>query len=179
MWESNDQALHFLRKAVKREKTKDRASILLAQTYYSIGLYSEGVKALSETQAKEGKSLLLALYLCLDKKAEFYLCAKELIAKNWHTQISIAAIDHANIIYNQALDNGLKGSTFDSIVNQKINKHEFSDTLLEGIIMHLSATIIQPQHQGLLVNGVQTSGNILNTLTKPFIELKKPLNKKT
>nr|WP_236069967.1 tetratricopeptide repeat protein [Prochlorococcus marinus] len=173
-----DQALYFLREAEKNDEMKAKASILLAQTYYSIGLYSEGVKALSETKTKAGKGLLLALYLCLDKKVKFDLCAKELIAKNWHTQISIAAIDHANIVYNQALDNGLKGSTFDSIVNQRINKHEFSDTLLEGIIMHLSAKTIQPQHQSLLVNGSQTSGNILDVPKKPFIELKKLLIKK-
>ncbi|WP_197463257.1 tetratricopeptide repeat protein [Prochlorococcus sp. MIT 1306] len=173
-----DQALYFLREAEKNDEVKAKASILLAQTYYSIGLYREGVKALSETQSKAGKGLLLALYLCLEKKVEFNLCAKELIAKNWYTQTSIAAIDHANILYNQTLDNGLKGSTFDSIVNQRINKHEFSDTLLEGIIMHLSAKIIQPQHQGLLVNGSQTSGNILDIPKKPFIELKKLLIKK-
>ncbi|WP_413352203.1 tetratricopeptide repeat protein [Prochlorococcus sp. MIT 1227] len=173
-----DQALYCLREAEKSDEVKAKASILLAQTYSSIGLYSEGIQALSETQTKEGKGLLLALYLCLNKKAEFNLCAKELIAKNWHTQTSIAAIDHANIVYSQTLDNGLKGSTLDSIVNQKIKKHEFPDTLLEGIIKHLSAKTIQPQHQGLLVNGSQTSGNILDIPKKPFQELKKLLIKK-
>ncbi|KZR69989.1 hypothetical protein PMIT1303_00036 [Prochlorococcus sp. MIT 1303] len=157
---------------------KAKTSILLAQTCYQMGLYNEGVQALSETQTKAGKSLLLALYLCLNKKIEFNLCAKELIANHWYTQISIAAIDHANIVYNQALDNGLNGNTFDSIVNQRINKHEFSDALLQAVLIHLSDGTFQSKCQQLLVNGSQTSGNVLDTPRKPFIELKKLLIKK-
>ena len=91
----------------------------------------------------------------------------------------IAAIDHANILYNQSLDNGLGNtSTFNSIVTQRINEDEFSDSLIQDLLAFLSREILQSREQGLLINGTQTSGNILDIPKKPFQLLKNLLIQK-
>ena len=173
-----DKALDVSREALKKGPGTDRASLVLAIRYHEMGLYEEGVRALSGVQSKEGKCLLLSLYLSLDRKTEFNRCAKELSDKGWYNQRSIAAIDHANVIYSQSHQNGLNGDTLDSIINQQIGKHEFPDTLLKEILLYLSETTIQPRYQTLLVNGVQTSGNILDTPKKSFKQLKDLIIKK-
>ncbi|WP_156486849.1 tetratricopeptide repeat protein, partial [Prochlorococcus sp. MIT 1303] len=173
-----DQALASLRVAMKSEKTKEEAAIELALIYYGMSHYHDGVKAISEIHSKTADNLLLSLYLCLDEKLEFNRCAGDLIGKRWLDQRGVAAIDHANDLYNQTLDNGLGGSAIDSVFIQTVNEQEFSDELIEGILLHLSNKTLQPRNQGLLVNGSQTSGNILDIPEKPFQALKELLIQK-
>ncbi len=173
-----DQALAFLTKAMKSEKTKEKAAVKLAETYYYLGNYHEGVKAISNISNKKSVNLLLSLYLCLNKKPEFNRCAEDLIHKGWLNPQGIAAIDHANVLYGQMLDNGLDGSSLDSVFVQPINKQEFSDELLQELLIRLTTGSLQSRAQGHLVNGLQTSGNILDFPEKPFQVLKELLVQK-
>ncbi len=173
-----DQNLKWLREAKKSERTREKAAISLAETHYCQELYREGVDAISGINNKSAKNLLLSLYLCLDEKIKFNRCADDLVAKRWLNERGIAAIDHANILYNQKLDNGLSQSTIDSIFVQTINQQEFSDAWMEEILISLSNETLQPRPQSHLVNGLQTSGNILEIPKKPFQELKKILIQK-
>lgn len=173
-----DKALETSKIALNKGSKIEDSSFVLAARYHEMGLNEEGVKVLSEIQSKEGKCLLLCLYLSLDKKDEFNQCAKYLIDRGWYNQRSIAAIDHANIIYEQSLSNGLNGNTFESIINQNISKDEFPDTLLNEILSYLSKTSVQPKYQTLLINGVQTSGSILDAPMQSLTKLKKLIIKK-
>ena len=93
-------------------------------------------------------------------------------------QQGVAAIDHANILFEQALDNGLEGNTLDSVFTQRIQDHEFSDAMIEELLTRLSSELMQSKAQGHLVNGIQTSGNILNSPDPLFQKLKKLLVQK-
>lgn len=173
-----EKALIFFRKALENTKTKEEAASRIATIYYYNKQYGEGIKALEGTDSKKGKSILLSLYLCANNKSKFNACAKEINTKKWHTQQSVAAIDHAKAIYNQDIDNGLSGSTLDSVINWNISEDEFSNAFLEEIIIYLTRTKINSRMQGHLINGKQTSGNILDIPSDPFIELKQLLTKK-
>jgi len=168
-----DQALAFLTKAMKSEKTKEKAAVELAQAYYSVDNYLEGIKVISGINSRKSGNLRLALYLSLDEKRKFNQYADHLISKRWLNSQGIAAIDHANVIYNQMIDNGLDGrNTIDSVFVEPINEQEFPDALIQEILIRLSSGSLQSRGQGLLVNGSQTSGNILDIPEKPFQMLK-------
>ena len=140
--------------------------------------YSDGIQAISGNHSKEAKNIRLSMYLCLNERLEFNKCANDLIHRSELNQQGVAAIDHANVLYNQKLDNGLGGSTLDSIFTQKINTNEFPDALIQEILTQLSSRSIQSRSQGLLKYGSQTSGNILDFVEKPFQQLKKLLIQK-
>ena len=173
------EARTCLIEAMKSEKSKEEATIKLARNYYLTGNYREGINTVRDTQNKEGGNLLLSLYLCMNEKIEFIRCAENLARKRWLNPQGIAAIDHANILYNENLDNGLSGrSTIDSIDVQQINKQEFPDALFNEILTKALDGSLQARSQGLLINGEQTSGNILDLPEKPFQALKKLLIEK-
>ena len=112
------------------------------------------------------------------KKEEFNKCAYSLISRGALNQQGVAAIDHANILFEQALDNGLEGNTLDSVFTQRIHDHEFSDAMIEELLTQLSSKMLQSKAQGHLVNGIQTSGNILNSPDPIFQKLKQLLVQK-
>ena len=76
------------------------------------------------------------------------------------------------------LDSGLDGTSLDSVFVQTINKQEFSDALIQEVLIRLSSRSLQFKFQGLLANGAQTSGNILDLPEKPFQVLKELLIQK-
>ena len=82
----------------------------------------------------------------------------------------IAAIDHANIYYCQSLNNGLSASSFNSISIQSINLNQFSDEFMSAILRDLIRN--GGKAAVLLTNGIQTSGDILNTPSLPYRALK-------
>ncbi len=171
-----DQAINCLQKAIKNENTQEKAAIELAQTYFFMGKYHDGIEMIGDIQNKKACNLLLSLHLCLDNKHLFNQCATTLIANQWLDPQGIAAIDHANVLYNQKLDNGLKGiSTIDCVFTQPINEKEFPNQLIEEILAQLSNRSIHSRTQTLLTNGSQTSGNILDLPERPFQVLKELL----
>lgn len=170
-----DQAFLHLRNALKYEQTNEQAVFLLAETYYLKQLYVEAIQVLGNVKTREQASLLLSLYLAINNKNKFNVCARELIEKNWFDSRSIAAIDHANVLYNQAMDNGLNGNSFDTISTQNISENEISETLFNEMLAYLSDMTLHSRFQKLLINGTQTSGNIFDTPKESFRVLLKLL----
>ena len=173
-----DQALKSLSEASKSEKNRRKALMAFAEICYYNRFYNKGIDAISELNNRSAQNLLLSLHLCLDEKLKFNQCAHNLISKQWLDERGVAAIDHANILYHQELENGLSTSTLDSILTQTINKEEFPDALMEEILMDLSNETFQTRQQGHLTNGQQTSGNILDIHKNAYKELKKLLIQK-
>ncbi len=165
---NENEAIKYLEKASSDKKCRDEAIINLAEIYYYSRRYSDGVRLLTNAKKDQEISFLLSFYLCLGQKEEFNNCAKYLIAENKFTAKSIAAIDHANIIYNQRLSNGLSRSTLDTIHNYKISENEISEESLSEIIRTILSNKFQQRSQGHLENGIQTAGNILEYPSKPF-----------
>ena len=172
------QAIACLKKAAESASANEKATKKLAQIYYYMGNYSDGIKAIRGNEDEGAENVRLSLHLCQNNKIEFNKCANDLIKRGALNQQGIAAIDHANVLYEQALDNGLKGDTLDSVFTQAIEKHEACDVLIQELITELSSGLIKSRTQGHLSNGRQTSGNILDIPRKPFQELKKLLIKK-
>ena len=168
----------MLEKSKRVRQNKYENGNKLAQFYYYLGKYTDGI-AISDVENKETGNMLLSLHLCLNDRINFNRCANKLAYKQWLNPQGIAAIDHGNILYNQKLDNGLGGkSTFDSVYTQTINKQELSDSLIHQIIARLLNGSMQSKFQGHLANGSQTYGNILELDEEPFKILKKLLIEK-
>ena len=172
-----DQAIACLKEATKRDRGNEKAARKLAQIYYFTCNYSDGIKAISNNKDGDSENILLSLYLCQNDKENFNNCANNLIKRGALNQQGIAAIDHANVLYEQALDNGLKGNTLDSVFTQTIESHKAPNALIQELLTELSSGLIQSRSQGHLDNGRQTSGNILDIPRKPFQDLKKLLIK--
>ena len=173
-----DQALIHYKKSAKDKKTSEQTAIKLANAHYYNGRYLDGVEVTRGRQGKKIENIHLSLLLCLNKKEEFNKFANSLISRGMLNQQGVAAIDHANILFEQALDNGLEGNTLDSVFTQRIHHHEFSDTMIEELLTQLSSELMQSKSQGTLVNGMQTSGNILNSPDPLFQKLKELLVQK-
>jgi uncharacterized protein (TIGR02466 family) len=172
-----DQAIQSFREAAKAETFREKASLEIANIYYKNKLYRNGIALVSELTSKPAKNLMLALYLSVDDKSKFNNCANDLISNQLLESRGIAAIDHANLLYRQNLQNNLPRNTLESISNRPVNRTEFPDSLIEEILEDLREEHLQRRSQGLLVNGTQTSGNILDTPKKAYVELKKLLIK--
>ena len=170
-----DQAIACLKKAVEIDKSNKNVAIKLAKIYCHTENHEDGLKAIEGMHEKEAENMRLAMYLCQNKRLKFIPQANSLIAKGLLNQQGIAAIDHGNILYNLTLDNGLNGDTLDAILTQSINNREYPDILIQELLDHLTSESIQPRNQGLLVNGLQTSGNILDHPGEPIKSLKKLL----
>lgn len=168
----SEQAILAFAEARKYPGTKDKASMALSSAYYYLGMYSEALHVLSGTNSKEAKGMIASLYLCLDRKNEFISCAKDLILEGFLDPRSIAAINHANILYGQCLDLGPNSNSFNSISIEKISQSDFSDSSLQRVLSCLANRNINSRSQGHLVNGLQTSGNIFDISLYPFQELK-------
>ena len=175
---NHDQGIANLSKATNSYKTKDMASITLAQEYLYLGRYMEAINTIKDVQTKAADNLLLSLYLCLGSKLKFNQLAAILIDKKGLNQRGIGAINHANALYSQTMDNGLITNTFDSILVQKIDKQDFPDSLIQEILVHLLDGSIQFRDQQLLDKGSQTCGNILDIPKRPFQVLKRLLLQK-
>ena len=106
---------------------------------------------------------------------KFNELANKLIAKQCLNRQGIAAIDHANMLYEQSLSNSLSGSTLDTIFVQSIDKREFPNSFLQKILDYISNGSLQLKSQGHLSNGYQTSGNLFDLSDQPFQALKELL----
>ena len=133
-----DQAILHFKEATKSGNTQEKASTRLAQTYYFIDNYADGINAISDTHSEEAENIRLSMHLCLNNKNEFNACANKLIKKGSLNQQGIAAIDHANILFKQTLDNGLEGSTLDSIYTQTISENELPDATVQQLLTKLT-----------------------------------------
>ena len=163
------QCIKWFHKAKQRHETWKRASILLADAYSSRGFHYEALDAVTNVNTKAAENYVLSLQLTLNNRDKFNQQANRLINNNLLDERGRAAIDHANILYNQTLVNGRTRDTLDSIVVQKISEKEFSSELLREMVAHLVPANHQPRdREGLVVNGFQTSGNILETPKKSF-----------
>ena len=173
-----DRAIDCLKEAAKCDIINGTAMTRLAKIYYYTGKYRDGINAIRGAKSVEAENTRLSLYLCLNNKIEFNKCANYLIKRCMLNQQGVAAIDHANVLFSQQLDNGLGGNTLDSVFIQTIRNHEDSNTLIQDLLIELSSGLMQSRVQEHLDNGLQTSGNILDLPGKPFQSLKKLLLEK-
>ena len=174
----DDQAFFHLNEALKSEELNEQASLVIAGLLYHKGKYRDAINAIDHLHSIESANLKLSLYLCLNDKTQFNQLANSLIKKRWINQQGTAAIDHSNVLYNQSLDNTLSGSTLDSISVYSIDRHEFPDALVNEMLNYLLSGSMQSRSQALVVNGFQSSGNVLDLPEKPFQALKELILKK-
>ena len=168
-----DEAIKWLYKALGNVTTRERAREKLAQIFYYTKRFKDGKRLLIESQNKIYRSWLLVFCLCLGEKEEFEGYANELASDGECSPRSIAAVDHANVIYKMNLDNGINGSTFDSIKNYIVTPEEMSDSDIKTIVNTILSGKIQSKYQGHLQGGMQTAGNILELPGQPFKNLRK------
>ena len=167
-----DKALDSLNKVLSSESHQEEALFQFAEICFLQNQFEKGIDAAIRLTSKSAKNLLLSLFLCTDQKSNFNQTAELLASNNLLDARGMAAIDHANIYYCQSLNNGLSASSFNSISIQSINLNQFSDEFMSAILRDLTDQKWQARQQVLLTNGIQTSGDILNTPSLPYRALK-------
>ena len=153
-------------------KMKEIASFILADAYHHAGLNSRAIEQLTGVDTVLAKNLLLSLYLSQNNEKKFTECANYLNQKMSLNAYGIGAIDHANLLYKQSYKNGLFESTLDSIFTQHIGIDEFSESMLLDVLNLITEMGLRSKPQALLINGVQTSGDILDIPSDSFRLLK-------
>lgn len=168
-----EKSLGYLRLAAKNQKYKELAMIEFGIICFGEKRYREGVDAICKLQTRTAQNLLLALYLCLDDKVKFNQHAKNLISMNSLDARGCAAIDHANILYAQDLRYRVNHTIQDSISIESISSKVFPDHMIQELLDDLNANRLPLRRQSLVVNGIQTSGNIFDIQRPAYKELKK------
>ncbi len=140
--------------------------------------YELALKYLGKNNSNSCQSLYLGCLLSLNREKDFNKKYKELY-KNKACNADLGGIlEHANIIYNKKYDSLFCNKAIKYVLIDKINEDLFSTNHLNELISYCKVSKKGNRPQGLLKNGIQTSGNLF-LLDYPFIKsIKKALEKK-
>ena len=173
-----EEAIIYRKKAVELKPQDEKSIIALAHNLCYVGKNELALKYLSKNKSNACQSLYLGCLLSLDREKEFNEKYKELY-KNKACNADIGAIlQHANIIYGKQYEQPFCNEAIKYIFMDKINEKSFSEKHLNELISYGRRRKKEDKSQGLLKNGIQTSGNLFS-LDYPFIEaMKKVLETK-
>ncbi len=150
----------------------------LANQLYLERKYKLAMKYLKESNSDDCQSLYLSCLLCLDRKKEFDKKCNELLAKNICNADMSGIIEHANIIYDTRHKSHFCNDAIQYVMVEKINEELFSTNHCNQLISYLKSKEIETKSQSLIIEALQTSGNLF-ALDYPFIKsLKKALEHK-
>ncbi len=174
----SEEGMIYRKRAVelnpKDEKlVKDLTEHLCYKEQYELAL-----KYLSKTKSNSCQSIYLGCLLSLDKEKDFNEKYKELTEKKVCNANIGGVVEHANIIYGKQYESPFCNEAIKYISIDKIDEQLFSKSHLNELISYNKTSKKENRSQGLLTNGIQTSGNLF-LLDLPFIQsIKKALEAK-
>ena len=162
-------------KAVELKPEEEKSVIVLAHQLCYEQNYELALEYLRKNQSDSCQSLYLGCLLSLDKEKEFNEKYNELSAKKACNAEIGGIVEHANIIYGKKYKSPFCNEAIKYVFIDKINEELFSKDHLKELISYNKTSKKQDRSQGLLSNGIQTSGNLFS-LDYPFIKaIKKAL----
>ncbi len=170
-----EEAMRNWIKATEIKPKDEKLIIDLAHNLCYRGKYELALKYLSKNESKSVQSLSLGCLLSLNRENEFNEKYKELSEKNTCNANIGGIAEHANIIYRKKYESPFCNEAIKYVFKEKITEESFSTHHLNELISYNKISKKEHRDQGLLTNGIQTSGNLF-FLDYPFIkEIKKAL----
>ncbi len=172
------EAKNELIKAIELAPNLTSAVEPLARRLYYEQEYDLALKYLSKNKSNSCQTIYLACLLSLDREKDFDQKYKEL-SKNGVCNADMGGIvEHANFIYGTRKESHFCNESIKYVLIEKINEESFSENHLKQLIAFNKSSKKEDRSQGLLTNGIQTSGNLF-LLDYPFIKaMKKALEMK-
>jgi Tfp pilus assembly protein PilF len=163
------EAQNEWKKAIALAPNLTSAVEQLARRLYYYQDYELALKYLSKNKSNSCQSIYLGCLLSLDRNKEFNEKFKELFEKKVCNADIGGIVEHANIIYGKQYESPFCNESIKYVLIEKINEELFSANHLKELIAYNKTTKKQDRSQGLLTNGIQTSGNLF-LLDYPFIK---------
>ena len=172
------EAKKFWLKAIEIDPKLEKTSFFLAEQLYFEKQYKLAINYLKDKNFHRCQSLYLSCLLCLDQEESFNKYYQRLIDKCLCNAHIGGIIEHANVIYEKDYNSPFCNEAIRYVLWDKISEESFSTVHLNQMIGYLRSNQTRPREQGLLKNGIQTSGNLFS-LNFPFINsIKKALELK-
>ncbi len=153
-------------------------TFLLAEQLYAEENYEKAMHYLKDNNHNRSQSLYLSCLLCLDREKEFNQKSLEFFKKGICNAEIGGIVEHANIIYEANYNSPFCNQAINYVHWDKINEVSFSNEYLNQLIDYLKESKHENRSQGLLKQGIQTSGDLFS-LDFPFIDsIKKALELK-
>jgi len=173
-----EEAIIHWAKAVELKPEEEKYIKTLALHLCLERKYELALKCLSENKSNSCQSLYLGCLLSLNREKDFSEKYKEL-CKNKACNADLGGIlEHANIIYGKKYESPFCNEAIKYVLIDKLNEDSFSTNHLNELIHYSKTSKKENRAQGLLKNGIQTSGNLF-LLDYPFIKsIKKALEMK-
>ena len=172
------EALIHLIKAAELKPKDDKLVLELAHNLCCDKEYELALKYLGENQSNSSQSLYLGCLLSLNREKEFNEKYKLLSEKKVCNADIGGIVEHANIIYEKQYESPFCNKAIEYVLIDKINEDLFSTRYLNQLISYNKTSKKEARSQGLLTNGIQTSGNLFS-LDYPFMKaMKKALEVK-
>ena len=157
-------------KSVKLKPEREQLVKTLALNLCLDRKYELALNYLSKTKSNYCQSLYLGCLLSLDKEQEFTKKYQKLYRKMTCNACIGGIVEHANIIYKKKYDSPFCNKAINYILIERIDEEFFSNNDLNQLISLLRNKQMITRDQGILCNGIQTSGNLFS-LNYPYIKL--------
>ncbi len=162
-------------KAVELNPDDDEAVKALALHLCYEKKYELALKYLSKNKSNSCQSLYLDCLLSLDREKEFNQKYRDIYEQEICNANIGGIVEHANIIYSKNYKSPFCNEAIKYVFIDKIDDKEFPEKDLNDLIAYNKISKSEDRSQGLLNNGIQTSGNLF-LLDYPFIKsIKKAL----
>ncbi len=173
-----DEAIKYWIKSVELKPETTQLVIDLALSLCNKNKYDLALKYLSKNKSNSFQILYLGCLLSLDREKEFNDKYIELYKKKACNADIGGIVEHANIIYETKYESPFCNQAINYVLIDKIDEESFSANHFNELILYNKMSKKKNRSQGLLSNGIQTSGNLF-TLDLPFIQsIKKALEEK-
>ncbi len=164
-----EEAMIHRKKAVELKPKDERLVLGLAHDLFNKGKYELALKYLRKNESNSCQSLYLGCLLSLDREKDFNEMYKDLSKKKSCNADIGGIVEHANIIYGKKYESPFCNESIKYIFIDKIDKKSFSENDLNELISYNKVSKKEHRAQGLINNGIQTSGNLFD-LDYPFIK---------
>ena len=172
------EAMIHWEKAIQLKPEDDISVMSLSYQLCFDKKYELAIKYLSKNKSESCQSLYLDCLLSLDREKDFNVKYNELYEKNSCNAHIGGVVEHANIIYEKKYKSTFCDKAIKYVLIDRINEESFSSDHLNELISYNKSSKKEVRSQGLLSNGIQTSGNLF-LLDYPFIKaIKKALEEK-
>ena len=161
-----EKAMSFYEKAIKIDPNFTRAHFNRGVLLYERGKYENAMEVLKLINFKNSKSYLLSCLFKLDRPSVFQELLNKIIKIKEGNSIDAmigSSCSRSKLRYGINISNPFCNDPLNYVLKRNLTKLcDFNDIFVKTIRNILDKNNIPLKNQGLLTNGIQTSGNFFN-----------------